>query len=109
MAVACMAIAAATLDACAVRTGTPRHGDQRAQAQQTRLELRRRSQVWVATDVASMDLRAGPQEPGAFASGQTVTCDYLDKKMTGRSPKFTCAIGPHDDVKVKYGRDNGEV
>jgi hypothetical protein len=29
--------------------------------------------------------------------------------MTGRSPKFTCVIPPDDEVKVKYGPDNGEV
>src|SRR5262249_36734368 len=27
----------------------------------------------------------------------------------GRSPKFTCAIDGTDKVKVKYGRQNGEV
>jgi hypothetical protein len=56
-----------------------------------------------------MDLKAGPQQPRAFAAGQTVSCDYVEKKMSGRSPKFTCAVGPDDEVKVKYGRDNGEV
>ena len=29
--------------------------------------------------------------------------------MTGNSPKFTCVIPPDDEVKVKFGRDNGEV
>jgi hypothetical protein len=29
--------------------------------------------------------------------------------MTGRSPKFSCVINPEDEVKVKYGRQNGEV
>ncbi|HEY7285608.1 MAG TPA: hypothetical protein VH497_09205 [Vicinamibacterales bacterium] len=67
-----------------------------------------RAQLWTKTDVAAMDLRAGPQGPGAFAPGQTVVCDYVDETAGGHSPKFTCAIGGHDKVKVKFGRDNGE-
>ena len=69
----------------------------------------RRAHVWEATEIASMDLRNGPQGPGAFAPNETVTCDYVDKKMSGRSPKFTCVKAPKDDLKVKFGRDNGEV
>ena len=29
--------------------------------------------------------------------------------MSGNSPKFTCLIPPDDEVKVKFGRENGEV
>ena len=32
-----------------------------------------------------------------------------DKVMSGNSPKFTCVIPPDDEVKVKFGRENGEV
>jgi hypothetical protein len=56
-----------------------------------------------------VDLRSGPQGPGAFAPNETVTCDYLDKKLSGRSPKFTCVRPPDDEMKVKFGRNNGEV
>ena len=56
-----------------------------------------------------MDLRAGPQGPGAIQPNETVTCDWVDKKMTGNSPKFDCAITKDDEVKVKYGANNGEV
>ena len=38
-----------------------------------------------------------------------MVCDYVEKKMTGHSPKFTCVIAPDDEVKLKFGRDNGEV
>ena len=69
----------------------------------------RRAQVWAPTDIPSMDLRAGPAGPEAFAPGQVVECDYVDKPLNGKSPKFTCAISPTDEVKVKFGRDNGEV
>jgi hypothetical protein len=38
-----------------------------------------------------------------------VFCDYLDKKLSGDSPKFACTIGGNDEVKVKFGGSNGEV
>jgi hypothetical protein len=74
-----------------------------------RLAAIRRAQVWAPTDIASKDLTAGPQGPGALPPNATVQCDYIEKKMSGRSPKFTCRIAPDDEVKVKYGRNNGEV
>lgn len=55
-----------------------------------------------------MDLMAGPSGPGAFPPNATVTCDYVDKKMGG-TPKFTCVIPTDDELKVKFGPDNGEV
>ena len=69
----------------------------------------RGAQIWKSTNVAAMDLRAGPQGPGAFAPDEIVNCKYVDKKMSGRSPKFTCVKPPGDELKVKFGRDNGEV
>jgi hypothetical protein len=68
-----------------------------------------RSQVWSPTDVSSKDLKAGPSGPGAFQFRETVTCKYLDKKLSGHSPKFACVIGEDDEVKVKFGGNNGEV
>jgi hypothetical protein len=67
-----------------------------------------RAQVWRPTNVAAMDVRSGPQEDGAFAPGATVRCRYADKEMSGSTPKFTCMLGD-TDLKVKYGRRNGEV
>jgi len=75
----------------------------------TRLNDIRHAQVWERTDIPSMNLRTGPVGPGAFAPGATVTCRYIKKEMSGNSPKFTCVIPPEDEVKVKFGRDNGEV
>jgi hypothetical protein len=69
----------------------------------------RRAQVWAPVNVRAMNLRAGPAGPGAFGPDQSLTCDYLDRKMSGQSPKFACLIAPHDELKVKYGRTNGEV
>jgi hypothetical protein len=76
---------------------------------QGRLAAILHAQVWSPTVVPAMDLKAGPQGPGAFAPAETVTCDYADKPTAGSSPKFDCAITPEDEVKVKYGQDNGEV
>lgn len=56
-----------------------------------------------------MNLKAGPSGPGSFAFHQTVTCTYLDKSLSGNSPKFACRIGRADEVKVKFGGNNGEV
>jgi hypothetical protein len=74
-----------------------------------RLDAIHRAQVWEATDVASMDLRTGPKGRGAFAPEETVRCKYLPKVMSGNSPKFTCVLPPDDEMKVKFGRENGEV
>ena len=68
-----------------------------------------RAQVWAATDVSSMDMRTGPTGKGSFAPDATVTCAYIERKMNGNTPKFTCVIAPDDEVKVKYGRHNSEV
>jgi hypothetical protein len=38
-----------------------------------------------------------------------VSCSYREKAMSGHSAKFTCVIPPDDELKVKFGRDNGEV
>jgi hypothetical protein len=76
---------------------------------QTRIDLIHRAEVWTPTDTAALDITAGPQADNGFLVGDTVTCDYVAKKMEGASPKFTCAVAPGDEVKVKYGRYNGEV
>jgi hypothetical protein len=68
-----------------------------------------RSRVWSPSDIAKKDLKTGPQGPGAFQFHETVTCKYLDKKLSGQSPKFACVIGEDDEVKVKFGGNNGEV
>jgi hypothetical protein len=68
-----------------------------------------RAQLWTKTDVRSMDIKAGPQGPGAFAPNQTVVCDFVDETLEGSSPKFSCTQGDGDKLKVKYGRTNGEA
>lgn len=76
---------------------------------EARLAVIRKAQVWTSTDIPEMDLKAGPQGHGAFPLNEMVTCDYVEAKSSGNSPKFDCAIGPGDVVKVKYGKANGEV
>jgi hypothetical protein len=68
-----------------------------------------RSRLWRPTNVAAKNLKEGPSGPGAFAFRETVTCRHLDKELGGLSPKFACVIGEDDEVKVKFGGNNGEV
>jgi hypothetical protein len=69
----------------------------------------RRAQVWRPTNIPALNLAAGPQGHGAFPPGATITCDYVEKRTEGHSPKFFCAPPSGDELKVKFGRDNGEV
>jgi hypothetical protein len=68
-----------------------------------------RAQIWQTTDVPSMDLKTGPTGEKAFTFGESVTCTYLNKKLPGKTLKFACRIEPDEEVKVKYGGNNGEV
>src|SRR6478735_11229628 len=74
-----------------------------------RLEAIRHARVWAPTDIPAMDLKAGPAGADAFAPGAIVECDYVEKSLNGKSPKFSCLINSKDEVKVKYGPANGEV
>jgi len=78
-------------------------------AKESRPSVIARSQVWMPNDVAAMDIKTGPAEPGAFPFLATVQCEYSKKDLGGKSPKFACAIAPDDEVKVKFGGANGEV
>jgi hypothetical protein len=68
-----------------------------------------RAKVWQPTDVATMDLKTGPSAPKAFALNETVTCTYVKEKLGGKTPKFACKTDENDQLKVKFGGDNGEV
>jgi hypothetical protein len=78
-------------------------------ADRRRAEAIARAEVWTPTDVATMDIRTGPERPDGFSFMATVTCDYLPKRLSGASPKFACRLGDEDELKVKYGRANAEV
>jgi hypothetical protein len=104
-----LGLAIAASEACGSHTGSASKKSVVRVSPKTRLNDIRHAQVWERTNIASMDLRTGPTGSGAFAPGAMVTCRYLKKEMAGNSPKFTCVIPPDDEVKVKFGRDNGEV
>jgi len=73
-----------------------------------RAALIQRAQVWVSTDVAAADLLNGPAD-APYKQGETITCEYVDAKYGGHTPKFGCSVDGRHVLKVRYGRDNGEV
>jgi hypothetical protein len=73
-----------------------------------RLAALRNAQVWMPGDIASRDLKLGPQDKSSFRPGAVVNCDYVEAKQTG-TPKFDCAITGDDKIRVKYGEQNGEI
>ncbi len=77
--------------------------------EEMRLAVIRKARLWTPTNVSDMDLRAGPQDQGAFQPNEMVTCDYIPSKLSGTSLKFKCAVGEGDVVKVRYGQVNGKV
>jgi hypothetical protein len=81
--------------AMAMSCHAPRAVSDHAQATMTsaqRLEALSRAQLWAHTDVAAMNLKAGPQGQGALPPFAKVSCDYVKKEMGGSSPKFTCVL-----------------
>jgi hypothetical protein len=90
----------ALIVACAFLAATP--------ASERRSEVIAHAQLWAPTNIRSIDIKTGPQGPGIFPFGSTVNCQYLDQKLSGRSPKFACQHGD-DELKVKFGGNNGEV
>jgi hypothetical protein len=68
-----------------------------------------RAEVWSPTRISEMNLRTGPSAKDGFEPLETVRCKYKEEKMGGKTPKFTCELKDGDDLKVKYGRANGEV
>lgn len=78
-------------------------------AEEPRTAVLARAQVWQQVDVRKADLLTGPVVEGSFARNATVTCEYLDKKLGGLTPKFACKLPDGDELKVKYGGANGEV
>jgi hypothetical protein len=105
-----LALRAIVVPALLVATGCAARasGANRADAA-IRADAIRRASVWTASDVSRRDLRTGPAGAGTFAPNAEVECTYVDKDMSGNTPKFTCTLPSGDRVKVKYGADNGEV
>lgn len=68
-----------------------------------------RAKIWTQTDVASMDIRQGPQGKDAVPPFAHIACEFVSHKSDGSSPKFWCALDQKDTVKIKYGAANPEV
>lgn len=73
-----------------------------------RLGALRHAQVWMSGDIASKDIKVGPQDGNGFQPEAVVNCEYVEEKQTG-TPKFDCALTPDDEIRVKYGEANGEI
>lgn len=107
---ACVALLASSLAIECAHVGAERHESKhKALTSAERLAIIRRAQVWKRTEVSAIDIRTGPTGPEAFPPGATVTCDYLEEALGGSTPKFGCALSKDDHLKVRYGRNNGEV
>src|SRR5437588_9135991 len=76
----------------------PKKNQKELAGKDARLAFIRQAQVWAPTNVAEMDLRAGPQGPDAFQPNEMVTCDYVATKLPGTTQKFDCAISKADVV-----------
>ena len=59
-------------------------------------------------DIASKNLKVGPQDGNGFEPEAVVNCEYVEEKHVG-TPKFECAISPDEKIRVKYGEENGEI
>lgn len=73
-----------------------------------RLAAIRHAQVWLPGDIGAKNLRIGPQDGSGFQPEAVITCDYVEEKQAG-TPKFDCALSPTDTIRIKYGRENGEI
>lgn len=100
-----IAIIVASSYGCAARAT----GKVERSANDLRRDAIERARVWTPTNVRSMNLRRGPSVRDAFAPNALVDCQYVEREMSGGTPKFTCRLPSGEEVKVKYGRDNGEV
>lgn len=82
---------------------------ERNRAEAQREAVLARAQVWRSVNVRKADVINGPRGEKRFARDATVTCDYLEKRLSGLSPKFACRMPDGEELKVKYGGTNGEV
>jgi hypothetical protein len=76
-----------------------------------RAESLARAQVWTlpSVPIAQADLGSNPANADGFTESTTIDCRIVVKPMSGSTPKFDCARGSGDVVRVKYGRRNPEI
>ncbi|HTV00781.1 MAG TPA: hypothetical protein VMF13_09600, partial [Luteitalea sp.] len=94
-----------TLSGCAARSSRTSGPDEDAM----RRDAIARARVWTPTRVEALDIRRGPGGRRAFRPEATVDCTFVPTDLGGNTPKFICELPGGERVKVKYGRDNGEV
>src|SRR5688572_9074809 len=102
-------VIAGVLNATGFLTSAGWSTDAQAATKDERAAVIARAQVWSPGNIAARDIKTGAADDRAFPFHATVTCDYLSKQLSGRSPKYACLIGKEDEVKVKYGGTNAEV
>jgi hypothetical protein len=103
---AAVAVLAAACAGCAARSAKAAKPVLDAEARRDAIA---RARVWAPTDVPRMDIARGPGGKGSFPPGATVSCTYVERTSPGNTPKFYCRLRDGREVKVKYGRANGEV
>ena len=76
-----------------------------------RRELLDRAEVFRPIDTSRLDLLKGPDGKGSYPLDAQVPCTFAfpEEPLSGTTPKFECEVAPDDVVKVKYGKENGEV
>jgi hypothetical protein len=99
---------------CATIFYAPAIGGAPAAADSSKDQLRvaaiHHAQVWKATNVRSMNLKSGPQGAAAFKPNAIVSCNFVERPHgRGSTPKFSCATAAGQELKVRYGKTNGEV
>jgi hypothetical protein len=80
-------------------------------------EVISRAQVWRPVDVGRQNTYQGPDNGLGIQIGATIECTFVPfpKDTNGKTPKFKCQLPagpdgkPGKEIKVKYGKDNGEI
>lgn len=70
-----------------------------------------RAHVWrpPPQPIAGADFETNPSGPGGFHPDDEVDCTFVARTAGGTTPKFYCALGDGEVVKVKYGASNPEL
>jgi len=103
---AAVMVLAAACAGCAARSAKPGQPVLDADARRDAIA---RARVWAPTPVAQMDVARGPAGKGSFPPDATVSCTYVEHASSGNTPKFYCRLADGEEIKVKFGRENGEV
>jgi hypothetical protein len=84
-----------------------------------RKEYIAKASMWApeeSLNVGAIDFKSGPFNPLKYQPEELVTCRYIPMaeaydggKPNGKTPKFKCEDPKGKKLKVKYGKDNGEV